>query len=108
MNKVIIHRNRENGSIRRAYLLPEKVTIPEMCEKLSQFNAHDDHEIATHEEVPDALVDVITFLIKNRQIDVNSNIEELRDLKRDISDIRDSIDESIDRLERRVKEQGKQ
>ncbi len=105
MRLIVIHRNKENNSFRRAYFAPENQTISELESNISEYNADSEEQIVSFEDVPDELVQLIKFLIDNRDVSIGSNIEELRELRSDINDMRYSIDNAIERLEKRLEKE---
>jgi hypothetical protein len=102
MKQIIIYRSKEDGSITNAYLAHEKFSVSELNESISKINAKSDSDVVSRENVPNELIDAITFLTENRNVDINSHIEELKDLKRDLSDVSDSVYNAITRLEKRI------
>lgn len=105
MKHIYIQRWKETNEIYSVREVPDKISEKELQQTMKKSSEED--EIFNYEglKIPENLSEPILFLMKNRKIDINRHIEELRDLQKDVEEIGYSIDSAIYDIKKRLEQQ---
>lgn len=101
MKKIAIYRRKDteeykyDNNISRVQLIPEDQTGEDLYQKISDFNFTNKDNVVSIENVPENLVEVLEFLIKDRYFDINRHVEVLEEIKEEIKDQISNVDNML-------------
>ena len=91
MKHIVIYRNKDGNSVFKVQVFSDK-TIQEMDKKIAENNSMENIPyIVSAESVSNNLFEAVSFLIRDRRLDMESHLESLKDLKENISEIDDYL-----------------